>query len=308
LLLCSSHASAERPDVWTIAKDPRVALEQSALRDAQKTLVQARAMGVLSLSGRQMLAGVRRALDRVGAADARDPRLRIFYGRTLEMLGEDRGAVLVLEKVVRETSPHPDAPDAYFALAVCYARLGQPRDEVLAYDAFLEYETSLEQRAVALSNQAEGYMVLGDLPRALHGYRAAIALAHDNALAHWGFAVALDRWGDHAGAIAAAGVALTYDRDGRQLNGTGVFFVPAHDRFWYRAIGAMSRAESADELSNAALWWERATLLWQQYIDAAPVDDRWLPIAKSRFARCESGAREARTRIPARRGRPSAPP
>lgn len=294
LLLHVSSASAERPDVWEVAKDPQVALEHLALREAQRSFVQARAIGILSPSGARMLARAKRVLEKAGAADARDPRVKVFYGRVLELLGDDRGAVAVLESAVRAAPSHPDIPDAYFALAVSYARLGRPRDEVLAYDSFLRVETSLEQRAIALSNQAEGHMVLGDLTRSIRTYRSAIDLAHDNALAHWGLAVALDRWGEHAGALAEAGIALTYDRDARQLNGTGVFFVPAYDRFWYRALGAMSRAATADDPSSALPWWERANLLWQQYVDAAPVDDRWLPIAKSRRARCEVGERDAR--------------
>ena len=124
---------------------------------------------------------------------------------------------------------------------------------------------------------------------------------HDNALAHWGLAVALDRSGDHSGAIRAATTALTYDPNAKELNGPSVFFVPDYDRFWYRALGAMARATAANEPELRALWWDRATLLWQQYLDAASVDNRWVPIARLRHAFCEQATREARVRARSRK-------
>jgi len=264
------------------------------MREAESVLLETHLRG--GPRARLMLMEALRTLERIDAPASPDPRVRFLHGRLLQRVGRDVDAVEALRAAIAFAPSHPSVSEAWFSLAVSFARLGRTEEEIRAYDEWLAREPSAKDRAVGYSNQAEGYMAAGKLHEAVRGYRRAVDLAHDNALAHWGLAVALDRSGNPAGALREAAAALTYDPDAKQLGSPNVFFVPARDRFWYRALGAMARAQSAPDDALRSLWWERATLLWQQYLDAAPVDDRWAPIARIRHAFCERATREARSR------------
>ncbi|MFW5741512.1 MAG: tetratricopeptide repeat protein [Myxococcota bacterium] len=290
------------PPLWDAARVPRLHRDVGALRDAEWLLLQARASPDARTT--LLLREAVRILERVDAVSSPDPRVRFFYGRMLGRVGRDALAVKVLREAIAFAPAHPSANEARFSLAVSLARLGRTQEEIRAYEAWLEREPSTKHRSIGLSNLAEGFMASGRIDEAVRGYRQAIDLAHDNALAHWGLAVALDRSGDPAGAIHEAGVALTYDPDAKELNSENVFFVPARERFWYRALGAMARANSTHDVALRALWWDRAALLWRQYIDAAPVDDRWVPIARLRLAYCERKTQESRARSRSRRTPP----
>lgn len=292
-----SHAGD--PPLWDAARQPRLARDVRALREAEQAFLRARVVG--GPGAQLLLQEAERILERVDAGSSPDPRVRFFYGRLLARAGKDERAINTLRDAIALAPNHPSVGEAMFSLAVSLARLGRTEEEIAVYDAWLKREPSREHRAIGLSNQAEAFMVAGRLDAAVHAYRLAVELAHDNALAHWGLAVALDRTGDPAGAIHEAGVALTYDPDAKELNGPNVFFVPPRDRFWYRALGAMARATAATDPGMRALWWDRATLLWQQYLDASPVDDRWVPIARVRHAFCEQATRDAQVRARARR-------
>ena len=287
------------PPLWDAARQPRLVRDVRALREAERAFLQARVVG--GPGALLLMQEAERILERADAASSPDPRARFFYGRLLGHAGKDERAAKTLRDAIALAPNHPSVGEAMFALAVSLARLGRTQEEIAAYDAWLKREPSREQRAIGLSNQAEAFMVAGRLEDAVRAYRLAVDLAHDNALAHWGLAVALDRSGDPAGAIHEAGVALTYDPDAKELNGPNVFFVPPRDRFWYRALGAMARANSASDVGMRALWWDRATLLWQQYLDASPIDDRWVPIARIRHAFCEQATRDAQLRARSRR-------
>lgn len=290
------------PPLWDVAREPRLATDIRALRDAESAFLQARLEGGprADLLVREAVL----ALERVDASSSPDPRVRFFYGRLLSRTGQDARAVDVLRDAIAFAPRHPSVAEAMFARAVSLARLGRTGEEVAMYEAWLALEPSAEHRSIGLSNQAEGYMLVGRMEEAVYTYGRAIQLVHDNALAHWGLAVALDRFGDHPGAIREATTALTYDPGAKELNGPNVFFVPEYDRFWYRALGAMARASSTDDPQLSALWWDRATLLWQQFLDAAAVDNRWLPIARLRHAYCEQATKAAKARAGVnRRGR-----
>jgi tetratricopeptide (TPR) repeat protein len=287
------------PPLWDAARQPRLVRDVRALREAERAFLHARVVG--GPGALLLMQEAERILERVDAASSPDPRVRFFYGRLLGHAGKDERAVKTLRDAIALAPNHPSVGEAMFALAVSLARLGRPQEEIAAYDAWLKREPSREHRAIGLSNQAEAFMVAGRLDDAVHAYRLAVDLAQDNALAHWGLAVALDRSGDPAGAIHEASVALTFDPDAKELNGPNVFFVPPRDRFWYRALGAMARANSVSDAGMRALWWDRATLLWQQYLDASPIDDRWVPIARIRHAFCEQATRAAQVRARIRR-------
>lgn len=291
---CGADARAAEPPLWDAARNPRLARDVRALREAEDVMLHARLAGGTRLP--LLIREALRILENVDAGSSPDARVRFLYGRLLGRAERNQQAVRVLRDAIAFAPRHPSVNEAYFSLAVCLARLGRHQEEIDVYDAWLEREPDAKHRSVGLSNQAEGFMASGRVDEAVRGYREAVALSHDNALAHWGLAVALDRSGDPAGALHEAGVALTYDPDAKELNGPNVFFVPARDRFWYRALGAMSRATSSSDAGLQVLWWERAALLWRQYVDAAPVDDRWVALARLRLAFCERATIESRAR------------
>lgn len=290
-------ARAACPDVWESAAQPARARGAAALREAQRVYLEAREMGTHTPSGRDLLSVVRMILEKVDAAQSSDPRVAFLYGRVLVDLEQDARALEVLRAALARAPDHPDAGDAWFTVAIACARLGDPQSEVAAYQAQLSLETDPSTRAITLSNQAEGYMVLGDLDTAIATYRQSLDLLPDNALARWGLAVALDRSGDSHGALAEAATALTFDPDARRLSGADVFFVPAYDRFWYLALAMSARARDAADPKTRMLWWERAALSWRQYLDAASPSDPWLATARSRSAMCDRELARARSLV-----------
>jgi tetratricopeptide (TPR) repeat protein len=289
----SAPLRAGDPDVWEVAASPRLARDTAALREAQRLMLAAQGAGARATTERALLSAALRALEQADAPRSPDPRVRMFLGRVLAARGESARAVEVLEPALATAPWHPAATEAFAALALAYARLGRPRDEIGAYEAVLARQTMPEARAAALCNQAEAYMSAGEIEEAVARYEASARLDFDNPLPHWGLAVALDRGGDHEAALQEAGVALRYDPDAAELSGPRVFFVPAHERFWYQAIGAMARARSEKDRAIAALWWRRAALLWTQYLDAAAPSERWVLAARARRAWSERAEKAA---------------
>lgn len=308
LLIASPGASADT-DIWDMAAVPRLARDLSAYREAERLFVASLRPG-FDQDRRQLLAMAARTLERADASNSPDIRPRTLYGRVIARLGHlsppDQERELIarasdlLEKAIAIAPDDPVATEARFTLAVAWARLGQPRKEIAVYDELLAREPSRQERAVILMNQAEAFMVLGDLDRSVAGYRASIRLAADQPLAYWGLAVALDRNGDNPGAVAAAATALTFDPDASALHDPNVFFMPGYDRFWYDALGAMARARKEKTPELAKLWWKAASAFWGRYVEQASDDDRWTTAAAARRKLCEGNARDAR-KFPSRR-------
>ena len=296
------RALAGSPDIWELAATPRLARDMAAYRDAQQLFIDAHRAAPDFGGRRQLMLLAIRLLDRTDAAHSPEPRVRILYGRILARAAQDlpaeverdflERAAAVLQEAIAEWPEHPEAMDARFALAVTYAKLGRPADEIAIYEQILQREPSRSERALTLMNQAEAYMVMGELDRAVQGYRNALTMLPDQALAHWGLAVALDRNGDPAGAVAEAAAALQFDPSAEALHNENVFFVPDYDRYWYDALGAMARATREKEPSLAALWWRDAAALWQSFVDAAK-GERWTEAARARRKLCEAKAKEA---------------
>ncbi len=302
VMAASPTARGAFPDVWDAAATPRLARDAKALREAQRVYLEARDLGTHSDGGRDLLLVVRMILEKDDAASSPDPRLPFLYGRVLVDMGDDARAAKVLRAALARAPSHPDASDAWFTLAIACARLGDPKSEIAAYDAQLATETDPMTRAVTLSNQAEAFVIIGDLDGAIARYRRSLELAPDNALARWGLAVALDRSGDAYGAQLEARTALGFDPDARRLTSSDVFFVPDYDKYWYLALACAARASSTAEPPTQVLWWERAALSWKQYIDNASPSDPWVAIARRRSDACARELRAARVR--AARSRP----
>jgi len=304
LVVSLSPIASADTDIWDRAAVPRLARDLAAYRDAERLFIASLRPG-FDQDRRQLLAMAARTLERADSANSPDIRPRTLYGRVLariahlspadqerEILGR---ATRVLEQAIALSPDDPIAIEARFTLAVAWARLGQSRKEIAVYDELLQRESSRQERAVILMNQAEAFMVLGDLDRSVAGYRASVRIAGDQPLAWWGLAVALDRSGDNPGGVAAAANALTFDPEASALHDPNVFFMPSYDRFWYDALGAMARARQEKDPDLARLWWKAAAAFWGRYVEQASDDDRWAGAAASRRKLCERYAKEPPT-------------
>ena len=293
----SAVAQAHAPGVWERAAYPDFARAEEAHRKVEMLLLDVQEVHWHTPMGQDQLARALQKLEEVSADESRDVRLRFDFGRVASLIpGNEKRAIPVLESALRQAPQHPAAIEAFFSLAICYAKLGRAEDELTAYDEYLRRETGVLNRANALSNRAEGQMLLGRLAPAVADYRASLSLQPDNVLAHWGLAVALDRSGDIPGAIAEARAAITYDPLDQQLGSPNVFFMPPYDRYWYEGVGAMARGEQVDDAATAILWWDTAIGKWKEYLAFASSDDRWVPLAKAHEAWCQKQLADAKQR------------
>lgn len=307
VVLCTSAAHAQlrvaEPSVWAQAAAPakraeidtliQVDLWQNEYRHLRQTPSALRASLVMSRA--------RRLLEHSGAATSSDPLVRYrvamaYYGifkveRERELL---ELAMPHFEHVAASDAPAALRADALSSLAICHARLGQHELEIAAYDRAVMIEPDPESRAVLLANQAEGYMATGHISRAVRGYRASLAqtagalMFETGVTTIWGLGVALDRSGDLDGALEQLTLARSYDRLDRALNPPGWFYVPAHDRHWYEALGHWQIARSATTRDVRLGSYAESARQWRAYIDAAPPDDVWLQLALTRLRQAEA--------------------
>ncbi|WP_437634614.1 tetratricopeptide repeat protein [Sorangium sp. So ce854] len=311
LALAAAPLDAARaaPTVWSRALDPAADERAALIAQANGLLLRYDRLRRSPLLerveeiGPLWLREARTLYERAGAATSRDPSVRLRYADILERLGDVQGAAATLEGLLRLRPPAPFRADAWHALAVCYARLARYADEIEAYDEALALEPHTASRALLLANQAEAYMALGDITSAVEGYRAALAtlgsldMFRYGVTTLWGLAVALDRSGDLEGAIEHIRLARTYDRSDQQINGSGWFYVPAHDDAWYAALGHWAAARSAELGAARAEAYLQAVAAWESYIARAPGNDHWLPLAKARRAQCEREREQTMKRL-----------
>jgi tetratricopeptide (TPR) repeat protein len=245
-------------------------------------------------------------LEEIHADTSPDIRLRLDVGQVAETLEEWDRCDRALGGALAEAPDDPRAIAAYFSRGICLAKLGRPKEEIEAYDAYLARETDLDARAVAFYDRGDAQMLLAQdnpsrLALAINDYRTALLLRPELSSAHWGLAVALDRSGDAPGAIAAAKNALIFDPLEQQISpeNRAVFFVPAYDQYWYEGLSAMARAQQPETRASPAtslLLLETAVAKWSNFIAAASRDDRWVPLAKSHLTSSQRQLDQARKR------------
>jgi tetratricopeptide (TPR) repeat protein len=308
------------PSRWERAKDARVGDDWDLHVKVSEWL----SIPGLGLPAR--LEAAQNWLEEAHADTSPNVRLRFDLGVVYEQLKHHERAVSVLAPALAAAPDHPAAADAWIELAYAYAYLDRSRDELTAYDAYLARSPSVIGRATALLNRAEAEMRLGNLEDAIAGYRDAIAVAesisnvtslnNDDALSHWGLAVALDRSGDLTGGARVAAQAARLDPGVRAPwpagsiigNETSVFFVPRYERFYYLGLGMIEHAKQAPDPRGAAALWGKAEFLWAQYVAGAEAwntshkdrPDRWLSLAKAHLTKAQKQrlAAEKRVRSP----------
>lgn len=273
--LCATIGAARADGLWqraTRTPDELLAARTyaEAMQAGDDALALAAAAEVMPLRERL----VERALRHFRAAsaarpDAVDPHLRAartlqaFYldcARTFRSLcppGLDleRAEALIAEwdAIERKAPLEPRlTEEILFDRAILHTKLGTAEHLEAArvdYQRLLERLRGLDpvdvltsgrrRRAISLGNLAETHMMLGDLDLAIEAYRRAESLDPEVTRA-FGLAVALDR--DHQPG-AAREVLRAQGEDGfrqfiAQVQGGGVFFVPAGEVGYYLGLGA----------------------------------------------------------------------
>lgn len=298
ITLASSAALATPTSRWTEARQAsRAVAEQRAVEAADQQLAEGFRMRRLA-SGFDPLGAsgyvahqqeARRILESVGGANARSPEVRLRYAQVLSDLRLWPEAVAILERVVDDV-PASSKVTAWTELAIAYARLGRGEEEVGCYERALAFEPHGPARSTILANQAEAYMALGDVTRAVAGYRAALdglaasAQMPDRApTTLWGLGVALDRSGELESGLDAIQRARAYDPADRSLSGEGWFFNPPYDAAWYAGLGHLLVARRGPELDVRRAAYTRAIEAFREYVDTAPPNDLWVAAARARI-------------------------
>jgi tetratricopeptide (TPR) repeat protein len=303
--LCAIAVTAEahaQPSVWDLARDGKTARAHHTLIAVERMLERADRAFDPMLSRNFTRAGLA-MLELAGGDELPDPRVRFLLADLLidASLGREEQAVEILERALEQAPDSPLAGRAWFNLAIASAKLGHPERERLAYTRALEVVWGPRFRANIYMNRGESNMVLGDLEQALKDYREAIRLAagpDHQALAHYGLGIALERSGDLPAALDAMRIAESIRG---ALDFPGVFFVPAYDLHYYRALGAMAGAKFAPDDKTRLGELERAAIEWQAYLlDAEPDNHRWVLNARLHLSAVERELR--RVALEARKG------
>ena len=288
MLFVSGTLGAE-PNVWDAARDPKAKRAEHALVAVERMLLRADAALDPTMQ-RNFLRGGLAMLEVAGGEELADPRLRFLLGDLLISVGRDEKGREILARALDSAPDSPLSGRAWFNLAIASAKLGDPTREKEAYTRALEVVWDPSFRANIYINRGESSMVQGDLGLAVRDYRRAIALADrpdHQALAYYGLGIALERSGDLPAALAAMRIAESIQLPGwgSALDLPGVFFVPAYDKHYYRALGAMALAREATEPKAERAELERAAVEWQSYLEGAQADGhRWLRNAELHLA------------------------
>jgi len=325
----NAQSQSDDPSVWARAAQPSLAIDASVLAQVDSymsELVHLRLERQLRPK-RLVLHNALRLLER-HAAGSSDPRLRLRLALVYYKLFDVEQEATLLEKAVphfefvaASNAPVAMRTDALKSAAICFARLGEHQKETETYDRALAIDPDPETRAVLLANQAEGFMAMGLIVRAVRGYRSSLqdmpgAMRSEAGVSTlWRLAVGLDRSGDLRNAIEQVTLARAYDRYDRAINNPGWFYVPWYDRYWYSALGYWQTARTSTDLEVRLAAYQAAAAAFGLYIRNAPENDPWRALASSRLNQCErekqqvaAGRRRVHTKRAIKASRLSYPP
>ena len=314
-LLTAADAAGGPPSVWARARDKTLHRSANALAKTEAIFAAYQSLRDRGdSSGRAFvyLQKAHRLLQAAKAGRSANPKLRYYLAQVLRALHTNDGGEHRLRKAVRLlrwVTAQPEIPtllraDALYDIAVSYARLGDPKKEVVAYRQALAIEVRPLRRPILLANLAEAWMIRGEISAAVRGYKAALqqtptlALAAIGVTTYWGLAVALDRSGNLEGGMQRIELARTYDPGDTQLKGPNWFFIPAYDKYWYAALGWWTKARAAKTPAQRAAHLSKSVAGWLAYIDSAPLSDIWLALAQHHLHGCENELKEAQSQKP----------
>lgn len=311
-IVCAQTNVRAEPSVWARASDPVLQNLTDAEQAAEAALMRYRdarrrpaigddLFGSGSLREQLFLRDAAASLEGADVARLGDASARLRLAEVLSEQDVCEAAVPLLESLLREDAAAPIRLEAWKIAAVCYAKLGRHGQEIPAYEEALKLEAYPSSRAVLLANQAEAFMVAGDLSRSVGGYRSALALlgtltaveiAAYAPTTYWGLAVALDRSSDREGALRAISLARAYDPEDRRLSSDTWFFVPSYDEAWYRALGFWAHARTLPSVDERSAAYVLSMQAWEDYLARADRADRWLSIAQARLVQCDKERRD----------------
>jgi len=335
--LASARPTAASPTRWGMARSETAFQEEAARLAAEQELLKQKLAQKKPLYEDPILRPASRVpkaiaiLESAGAARSKSWYLRLVLGRCQHEVQRWSEAAALFESVARD----PETPDVFRAdalaeLAIDYARLNRQEDEIEAYEVAVALEPHSSSRATMLANQAEAFMVTGDIARAIAGYRAsldsllgweAVVLAPTTL---WSLGVALDRSGDLEGGLESVARARSYDPKDVRIGGASWFFVPDYDEAYFSALGHWQKAREQagttgqrgspsgpdvrDPFGQPSLIegrlaaYERAILAWKEFLARAPDRDHYVPVARARLKLAEKEyadfAKKVRTPTP----------
>lgn len=305
--LISSNVAAT-PSRWAMARDNQLYEDEITKAEAEEQLLAHRLEKkspfedpILRIESYAPRAA--QILERAQASKSRDWYLRLLLARAYHETGRWLEASLAFESVISDPqTPVVFRADALADVAIGYARLGRQGDEIDAYELALAFEPHPSSRATMLANQAEGFMVKGDISRAIAGYRASLeALSSYEApwlapTTLWSLGVALDRSGDLGGALETIARARSYDPNDVRIHGPDWFFVPPYDESYYDALGDWLTARRAPDTEARLGAYERSIIGWKQFLGRAPDTDHYVPVARARLRLIEAEYADFATR------------
>ncbi|NUO47917.1 MAG: hypothetical protein HOV80_03575 [Polyangiaceae bacterium] len=165
---------------WAKAADPDRARAEAAAAEAEREMIKAtnmsRAFDDLLTPSTAYSMKARITLMEAGASQSRYPELRLLLARAEQHLGHYAEAALLYEGIVRDPSVSiVRRADVWAVLGIVYAQLKRIPEEIEAEETALALEPTVADRSVILSNQAEAFMGIGDVSRALATAQASRA-------------------------------------------------------------------------------------------------------------------------------------
>ena len=256
--------TAIRSSFWRAVVRPDEARAEQLVQQARARLYPGLGLGLLfatDLAAQRRLS-IESALVRLSRAVALAPtqrEARLLYAKALS-LWEDRsqdgssssktGEAIEQLEALRALDPAYEAQEVAFELGVLHTRNADFARAAAEYARALRERSDDDRDTTLLGNLAEVTMLCGDLSSALSLYERAASLGEgsDRLLALWGSAVVLDRLGESQRALTEARRALDEDRlPLAVLHQSGVFFVPAHELFYYEGLGNLALADRERE-------------------------------------------------------------
>jgi tetratricopeptide (TPR) repeat protein len=284
---------------WQRVAKPEVRAEAKLLASLERMLDDANRSGMVEIGlDRELARAAVAMIELSGTGAPADPRLaRIEAEALVEAdLGREADAQKLLEDALARLPPGSRAASAWNSLAIALGRLDAPKAQHRAYSKVIELTWDPEVRALAYYNRGEVSMHERELAAARSDYEQAISGGRDPsvvALARYGLAVAEERLGDLPAAYATLDKALLvrlpvppFPTDD-PLDLPSVYFVPAHEENYIRALRAMATGRRTSDENERRDAYETAIAEWDTYLARATDSDPYRENARSHRTRAQ---------------------
>jgi tetratricopeptide (TPR) repeat protein len=296
--LCLARAAHADPTFWQLTGDPDAHANRKARRRAEQLFDQASDLRADPEALRHLSLASAALLELSGGAK-RDPWQAVLLGRVLLHTPARQREAIELIDVGSAALPDSDFKrDSLFDLGLGAMFSGDMERAARAFTAALALAWDPDDRASIHRNRGKARMLSGQLMEAANDFRAAVQLARSPtvvALAHFGLGVVLERSGDYPQGMQEIGRGVAVHLPVPPYASESVLdlptlrWFPEYDVHYFRALGAMSEAETvtaeSSELEQDS--YETALESWELYLPAAEAEhDRFLPNAQRHRQRC----------------------